>query len=188
MRPSTKRVLSIIVSFLFLMGAFIIYQNFIRPEIEVINVKRSTVSSKTAVFEGQQQAVNQVQNLISQFQNIRSIQEAVSLAIPDKPDTTRALSQIEAIARSNGVIILSLDFKDIGGKSITQQPLVRKLGIIEIKIGVAGSYQGLKNFVRSIETNVRVVNIKDMNIRIAGVGKDVYNLSLTVEIFYQQKN
>jgi len=187
MRPSTKRVLSIAISFLLLVGALIIYQNFIRPEIEIINVKRGMVNSKEVVFEGQKQAVDQVQNLISQFQNIKNIQEAVALAIPNSPDTTRALSQIEAIARSSGVVILSLDFKEVGARP-SDQSLVKKLGVIEVKIGAAGSYQGLKNFIRFIETNVRVANVKEMSIKIAGAGKDVYNLSLAVDVFYQQKN
>lgn len=184
MRPSTKRILSIGVAFFLVVGALIVYQNLIRPEGEIVSAKRGLADSKSALFESQQEAVSQVQSLISQFQNIRNLQEAVSLAMPDRPDTTKALSQIEAIARSSGVVILSLDFKDLGGRP-SPQPLVKRLGMIEIKIGAVGSYQGLKNFLRSMETNVRVANIKDLNIR-AGTGKDVYNLSQTVEVYYQQ--
>jgi Tfp pilus assembly protein PilO len=185
MRPSTKRVLSIGAAFFLVVGAFIVYQNLIQPEGKIISVKRGLVGSKANLFESQEQAVSQVQGLISQFQNIRNVQEVVALAIPDRPDTTRALSQIEAIARSSGVAILSLDFKDLGGRS-SPQSLVKRLGVIEIKIGAVGSYLGLKNFLRSTETNVRVANVKDLNIR-AGAGKDVYNLSQTVEVYYQQR-
>lgn len=183
MRPSTKRILSIGAAFLLLIGALIVYQSFIQPEGEIISTKRGLVNAKTDLFERQQEAVAQVQNLISQFQNVRTIQEAVSLAMPDSQETTRALSQIEAIGRSSAVIITAINFRDLGGAP-SGQILVKKLGKLEFDINTTGSYQGLKSFLRSLETNIRVANVKKLSFE--PVGSNAYNLNLVAEIYYQQ--
>lgn len=182
MRASTKRILSIGIALVFFIGAVVVYQNLIGPEGAVIMEKRGIVTAKANLFEGQQQAVTEVQGLISQFQNLKSLQESVSLSMPDGQKTTLALSQIEAIARSSNVTIVSLDFRSLTARPSEQQ-LIKKLGTLEVKLGLVGAYNDLKNFLRLLETNVRVANVKELNFARA---QQDYNLNIMAEMYYQE--
>lgn len=181
MRASTKRILSIVLAFIFFVATFVIYQNLIGPEGAIIREKGGLVNAKESLFESQRQAVEEVQSLISQFQNLRSIQESVSLAMPNSQETTRALSQLEAISRSSGVNIVSLDFEHLAALP-SNQPLIKKIGVLQVNVGLTGSYSGLKNFVRLLETNVRVANVRELNF--ARLQND-YGLNVVAEVYYQ---
>lgn len=181
MRASTKRILSIILAFIFFVATFVVYQNLIGPEGAVIQEKAGLVRAKESLFENQQRAVEKVQSLIGQFQNLRSVQESVSLAMPDSQETTRALSQLEAISRSSGANIISLDFEQLAALP-SDQSLIKKIGVLQINVGLTGSYSSLKNFVRLLETNVRVANVRELNF--ARLQND-YGLNVITEVYYQ---
>lgn len=182
MRASTKRIFSIGVSFLFVIGALLVYQNLIRPLGEEIDKKRSEAESKSDLFQKQSQAVQQAQDLIERSKNLGAIEDTVSLAIPNRPETTVALSQIEAIARLNNVVLSGLDVKAVAARR-TSANLIKDLGVVEVSISVNGAYSNLKAFLRSLETNVRIANVREFNFRSGSGG--LYTLNLVVEFYYQ---
>lgn len=184
MRPSTKRILSIGLAFLFLIGALVVYQNLIRPVGETVNKKRATVDSKESLFQKQSQAVSQAQDLIGRFKNMANLEETVSLVLPNNPQITQALSQIEAIARVNNAVLSALDVKN----PIVQRAgavLIKDLGVVSVNLSVGGSYENLKAFIRSLETNVRVANVKEFSFRPAAPQGNLYLMNLSVEFYYQ---
>lgn len=184
MRPSTKRILSIGVAFLLLIGALVVYQNFIRPVGETIDKKRATVDSKESLFRKQSLAVSQVQDLIGRFKNMANLEETVSLALPNIPQITQALSQLEAVARINNVALSALDVKN----PIVQRSgavLIKDLGVISVSVSVGGSYENLKAFLRSLEINVRVANVKEFAFKPTTPQGNFYLMNLTVEFYYQ---
>jgi len=185
MKASTKRILSIGVAFVFVVGALLIYQNLIRPLGEEIDKKRAEADSKGDLFNKQSQAVKQARDLIDRSKNLGAIENTVSLAIPNKPETTNALSQIETIARLNNVILSGLDVKSIVPRK-TGAVLIKDLGVVEVSVNVSGAYGNIKAFIRSLETNVRVANVKEFNFRsAANSNSGLYSMNLIVEFYYQ---
>lgn len=186
MKVSTKRILSIGLAGLFLVGTLVVYVVLIKPEMDNVTNERSLISSKTNLFNNQKTAVQSVQKLIAQFQSISAIQQSVNLEMPIGPATTEALNQIEAIAAMNQITINSLSIKP---ESFTpnQQPLAKRLGTLTVGLAATGSYDGVKNFLRGLETNVRVANVQSFGITSISnaANQDNYSLDLTVEIYYQ---
>ena len=188
MKNSTKRILSIGFAAIFFVATLAVYGNFIRPEMNTIQEKRSKVDAKKTLFETQQVAVGQVEQIISTFQNANKFKETVSLAIPESPNVTDALNQLQAIARSNQVDFVKFSVKQnppLASKGL----LIRSLNVLTLDLGVRGTYQGVKGFLRSLETNVRVANTKTVGLtqaKEAGQGSEgLYELNLSVDIFYQ---
>lgn len=185
MKASTKRILSIGAAFLLLIGALLVYQNLIRPLGEEIDKKRSEASAKGSLFQKQSNAVQQAQDLINRSKNLGAIEDTVSLAIPNTPSTTNALSQIEAIARLNNVILSGIDVKSIvPRKTIAATNLIKDLGVVEVNVNVSGAYPNTKAFLRSLETNVRVANVKEFNFR-SPSASGIFTMNLVVEFYYQ---
>lgn len=190
MKTSTKRILSIGLAGLLLIGTLVVYVSFIKPEMDNISEQRSLTLSKETLFTNQKTAVQGVQKLIAQFQSITSIQQDINLEMPIGPNTTQALNQIEAIASLNQVSINSLSIKAEPFLP-SRQPLAKRLGTLTANLGLIGSYNNLKAFLRGLETNVRVANVQNLTVTPIGssgnnISQGNYSLILTVEIYYQE--
>jgi len=186
MKASTKRVLSIFFAALLFIAAVFVYSSLIRPEFDRISAKRAVVSAKGDVFENQKSAVDQVKNVISQSQGMESVRETVSLAVPEDPDTTGILRQLSAIASANQVTFTSFSIETPTppkGKDF----LVKQLAPVKMQMSVYGPYEGIKGFLRGIETNVRVAVVESAEIRpLSSGGGELYALNLKVEFYYQK--
>ncbi len=189
MRVSTKRVLSILVGLIFLLGAFFVYLGLIRGEMTAVGEVRSILASKEALFANQEQAVNQVKDLLNEFKNFSQLQGTVNRAIPDGASSISALRQIEAIGRTAGVIITGLDFSTPTPSSRNAPgatSVVQRLRTLEVKVRAEGPYANLKQFVKLLETSVRVANVTDMSYSPRGAGNFGDTLLLEVEMYYQE--
>lgn len=191
MKPSTKRVLSIAFAAVFFIAALVVYGSFIRPEMATLDGIRGEVASKQQMYDVQKNAVSQVQNLIAKFQNSAALQKTVSLIIPDNPNVTDALNQINAIAQNNQIQIISLSVKPSNLES-GAQALVKRIGVLSVAMNVTGTYEGLKGFLQAVETNVRLANVQGFQLsppqKLAAqqAGGDLYALKLNVDIYYQE--
>ena len=187
MKTSTKRILSIILAALLFLGILIIYASFIRPELAKISEKRALVVSKENLFNNESGAVSEVQNLISQFQSVASLQETVSLALPREENVTDILNHVQSIANISNIKLVSFSVKPLAFEA-TKQALVKRLGSLEVAVSAEGSYESLKQFLKSLETNVRISNVVGFRFFSTGgqASTSDYKLSLTVETFYQE--
>lgn len=188
MKTSTKRILSIGFAALCLIAAFIVYGSLIRPELGIVADKRDKNASQENLFENQKAAVASVQQLLTQFKSFPKLQENVSLAMPVGESTTEALNQWQAIVRTSNVGVRSFSLKPLALQPASKnEPLTKRLGILEMNTTVDGSYEGIKSFLRYLETNIRIANTKSISVTpIIGSLGDRYSLALTVEMYYQE--
>lgn len=189
MRVSTKRILSILVGFLFLLGALLVYVGLIRGEMVSVAEVRSLLASKQALFANQEVAVNQVKDLINEFKNFTQLQGTVSRAIPDGASTISALRQLEAVGRTAGAVITGLDFSTPTPSSRGAPgaaSVVKRIRTLEVKVRAEGPYANLKQFVKLLETSVRVANVTRLNYVPSGVGGSGDTVSLELEMYYQE--
>ena len=115
-----------------------------------------------------------------------NVRETVSLAVPEDPDTTGILRQLSAIASANQVTFTSFSIETPTppkGKDF----LVKQLAPVKMQMSVYGPYEGIKGFLRGIETNVRVAVVESAEIRpLSSGGGELYALNLKVEFYYQK--
>jgi Tfp pilus assembly protein PilO len=194
MRISTKRILSIGAALLFFIGAVVAYINLIRPELATVNELRARVQSGSNLLATQQQVVEQVQNLIAQFQNVEQVRDSVSLAVPTGEQNVSALRQIEAIANVTGVALSSIDFKTGLAKttskknaSSTADTLIKRLGTLKITMNVNGGYDSLKLFLSNLETSMRLTNVQGFKYAPAIGGSVSDQLTVEAEMYYQEE-
>lgn len=189
MRVSTKRILSILVGLAFLLGAFSVYLGFIRDAMAAAEEIRGLLASKEALFENQEQAVNQVKGLLDEFKNFARLEETVSRAVPNGISSISALRQLEAVGRTAGVAITGLDFSTpvSGSRNTTgATSVVKRLRTLEIRVRAEGSYESVKLFVKLLETSVRVANVKQLNYAPGGIGTSGGVVTMEVAMYYQE--
>lgn len=188
MRVSTKRILSILVGALFLLGALSVYFGLIRGEVKAVEQVRGILASKEGLLASQEQAVRQVNELIAEFKNFERLQETVNRAIPNGVSTIQALRQIEAIGRSANVSVAGIDF-GTGSRSSRKSAtvsVVKRLQVLQVGIRAEGSYESLKQFVKLLETSVRVADVGRLSYIPSATRGANDSITLEVEMYYQE--
>lgn len=168
------------------------YANLIRPTTEEIAAKRSIVFSKNQTFQDQRNAVTRVQDLISRSEGVSRLQGSISSMLPTDPNVTQVLNQLDAIVRSSRTELTSLSIASAPFES-SGQALVRRLGVLKLTFSVAGSYESIKSFLQSIETNIRLFNVESVQVspvRAEFGGQDQFTggftAQITAEAYYQE--
>ena len=205
MKTSSKRLLSIILSLLLVVVAFIIFFDLIDPEYANIQQTKGQIVGENGVYQTESQAVAAAQKVISEYQQQEQSQGGgtIALALPTDEDLAGAIAQIYGLAENNGLLVQSLA---IGAPSLQLQatpasgaPAVattNPIGDFSFQITVLGSYENFKNFISGVETNVRLFDVKSMTIApesnavssgkiTATAGEDFFDYNLTIETYYQ---
>jgi len=186
MRASTKRVLSIIAAGLCIIAVLLVYTSLIQPELKSVERLRSLVSSKENLFESQKKAVSDVRALLEQVQGVASVEEAVTRALPLRENVTYALSEFQALTKANSLTVDHFIVRPLAYESKVQ-PIVKRLGVLEVESSVTGSYEGIKNFIRGVETSARLMNVKTVTINSTPQSaEDVFTTTLVFQLFYQE--
>ncbi len=184
MRASSKRILSIGLAALLLIGALLVYANLIQPTGEVIKERRGLLESKNLLLAVERGAIEQVQSLIGQFQNIQAAEDSVLLAVPVDEDVLGAIRQIDSASKISGVNLVSLGF-GIESMPPPPQPFLRRMGALNISLRAEGGYVNLKGFLERLEQSIRVANIRNFNFSPGGLDSpDILNLD--IRMFYQE--
>jgi len=193
MRLSTKRILGLTLSIVFIIGLIIILTSFIKPEFAAINQKRSELFSKSRLYDSQKNALDQVQQLIDESQNFSQLKGVVSMAMPVGANTTDILNQINAIAQLSQVEITQLGNTNLPfGKN--KNSIIKRVGKVEIKLEAVGGYENIKNLVNFLESNVRIFDVQSFQIgpanqKQAGAIEETepkFKVGLTMITYYQE--
>ena len=180
MRASTKRTLSLLISVLFIIAALVVYVNLVRPEYRDIQELRGALAGKTSLLASQKTIISQVRNLLAQFKGAVQLQETVSLALPANEAAAAIFQQLQAIAKSSGLTIQAFGLNLLSLKS-------DKLGTVQVTLKIFGNYAGIQSFLKSTETNVRVMDLVSFKIEQGGKSnQDIYAYTVVLNTYYQK--
>ncbi len=182
MKPSTKRMLFILLAILFLMGAVFVYSSMIRPVYDEIALLRGELASKQNDLVRYQNTVERVMQLLGQFQNAAEVQQQVSLVLPNEPDVGYLTNQIVELSRINGIDLVNLSTSLNPVRPATNS-VVRDIGSMTAELRLSGSYAGFKALVSQLENNVLLMNIGNIKVvgsdEIATLSKLEYTMAIT---------
>ena len=189
MKPSTKRVISILVALLFFVAALIFYSTFIKKEFAAIQKLRGEVAAKNQLLAEQQNAASQIKSLLQQYEGVSQLQKTISLVLPQDEDFPNIFSQFNAIAINSGVAIQMINI-EVAPIQPPANSLVYGYGVLKFNIKVSGSYEAFKSFIQALETNIRVMDIKEIKLESVGSPgqkspSNIFTYNLVVEAYYQ---
>jgi len=171
MRASTKRILSAALSLIFIFLAFVVFAMLIKPSYEETQKLRADVLSRQNFIQNQKSLTEQFKKLVSQYDSQEKAQENISLILPQNPAIGEALTQINGLLDLNYLNVLSFNInrpllQSYSSSNInsTNAQVIKPLGTIDINFKVVGNYSDFKNFLNQLETNIRIFNIKTLNI------------------------
>ena len=188
MRSSTKRFVSIVMALLMCIAAVFVYSSFIRPAYSDIATLRTLVSEKTTLFEQQKSSVDQLQNLLSQSQDVLKVEDTISSILPLSPDVASGVNQINGLSKINNLALDLLSIEETAIKPSGRPDLARGVGTLKFNFHLSGSYENFKTFLQNMETNITLMDLANLKLESASKtrsGENRFSYTVTVNTYYQ---
>jgi Tfp pilus assembly protein PilO len=188
MKHSNKRFVSIIVALLMLAGSLIVYSILIKDTYSDIQNLRGEVTSRLNIIDKNQGSVQQVQKLLSDYQQVADIKRVASMILPTDQDVPQAVNQISELAKSNNLKMEVLAVQQLAIKPSSQPGVTKGIGTLRFNLRLSGSYDGLKGFLQNVENNINlmdIVSFKVSPVKEGGAGSNVYSFTATLDRYYQ---
>ena len=198
MSKSSKRLFSMALALLLVVGAFIFYFNFVSPAYKDMETLKGTLASKQSILAQESTMIKQIQKTISSYKTASQAQGIISASLPSTTDLAGAITQIYGIAGATGMFVQSFGISQnssvprVVDSNSSSSVTLKPFGSLSFNISAVGSYESFKAFISDIETNIRIFDIQSVSISSVSSGQSgtaqkdsfIYNISVTT--YYQQ--
>lgn len=188
MRSSSKRFVSIVLALAMLVAAVFVYSTFIRSAYSDVETLRAQANSKTTTFTQQQSSVKQIQNLLSQYQDVLKVEDTISSMLPLSPDIGSDINQITGLAQINNLTLDILSTEEMAIKPSKQPTLAKGIGTLKFNFHLTGGYENFKNFIQELETNITLIDLVNLKVEPFSKGKsagNIFSYTITANAYYQ---
>lgn len=167
MSHSTQRILSAILSLLFLLIALFVFIYLVRPIYLETQSLRADVLQRIDFVNNQKELINQFKNLNQDYQSQQQQQEIFSLILPQSPSVAEALLQLSGLLNNNNLNLISVTVNKpiiLSENQTSTNSFIKPVGVFDVNFKAVGEYFNFKNFLNQLETNIRLSSIKTINI------------------------
>ncbi len=188
MKASTKRLISIFMSALFLISAVAVYSYLIKPVYKDIQTKRGEWNAVKTILEQERFYLDKAKQFFSQYNEALNSQKDISAILPSDIQLAEATNQFVNIAN-----ISNLEISKFSSKSAAIKPSVnssvKSIGVVKFNVTLSGDYESFNSFLERIETNIRIFSVDSVKINSQSFGANLKNMIYTLEIetYYQTK-
>lgn len=144
------------------------------PGYEQLSQKRAELISEQTRLEEAKEINQKLQDLIAQYNQYKNQAGKISMALPTEEDIPNLLVTLETMAAENGLVLQSLDASSpalstermVSPRSSREgqvTPPSKPYQQLDIKMSLNGSYGALKNWLASLEQNLRIIDVKTIS-------------------------
>ena len=132
-----------------------------------------------------EEAEQTVEKLIGQYSSIADLRSGLSVTLPGEEETASIVNQLQGIASTNNMLMNSLSLRPLAIKPTGFEEIVRPVGALRVSMNLIGDYESVKNYLKAVETNVRIMDVQSFQIENAGLTTGPYEYQIEVDIYYQ---
>ncbi|MDP2650697.1 MAG: type 4a pilus biogenesis protein PilO [bacterium] len=185
MRSATKRLISILVSLGFLIGAIVLFSSLVLPAYRDVQQLRGEKKSLEAVVKEEEQLITTANRLLTEYQSAANLRDTLSLVLPREEALPGMINQIQGIAKSAGVTVENMNVENLPLEHSRTSSIVEPVGSFKVTIRVRGSYEALRSYVQSLETNVRIIDVDSFALSGGGAAGPL-TADLVLRTYYQR--
>lgn len=159
----------IFITFLLFLSYFLI----LKPKVdETTNAISENISSHERLLQAEKDKLTSLQEAILAYEKIDPIDlDRVNGILPNDYDKEALYGELEEVIRQNGFIPTSIALTKEDTTLNTSSSTNSKIGIIGIDLSVASvNYAGMKNLLKVLEANLRILDVKQLTLSDGGVG------------------
>ncbi|MDO8664524.1 MAG: hypothetical protein Q7K44_03220 [Candidatus Liptonbacteria bacterium] len=196
MKQTTKRFLSLIISFILFTGTLIVYFNLVVPANDEQQTIKAQAIGRQNFVDNQKAAISQVSNMINSYKGEGELQDVISSILPQSPDLAGAFSQISGLVQVNKLLMervavnapVNQNISGTASQGDTSQQFVKPVGSVDFQVKVIGTYEDFKSFLKNVETNIRIFDVKKIDMQPTANAKpnqNIYNYDIIITAYYQ---
>jgi len=185
MKDSTKRFYSLIASFAMAIGALFVYTTMINPVLTEVQNLRGERQAKQNTFDDYKETIEATNSVLARTRSLSALTEAFNQSLPSSESIPSLLNQLYGLARLNNVIVTSIDFQTLPIEVTSPDSIAKPLGKIRSTIKCVGNYADMKDYAKSLETNIRLMDIDSLDIADGNRQNPSLVYTITVDAYYQ---
>ncbi|MCX6703029.1 MAG: type 4a pilus biogenesis protein PilO [Candidatus Wolfebacteria bacterium] len=188
MKASARRILSMLISMMFITASFLVLTYMIQPAYNNITDTRSQITSKTELRDSYKNSLDQVAKLKKDYQNILQSQQSISSILPEKEDIAQSVNQVVGLAKANSLKAEVLSLDRLAVRPSVQKNFARGIGTTRINFKISGAYENFRPFIEQIETNLNLMDVNNLKLDpvvSAKTGDYNFTYTLVIDNYYQ---
>ena len=173
--------------FFLLMGIWILF-SYDYPLLQEIVRSWQEKKLLEKEYQFEKEKLKKIQEIFEAYHSYLPAKERLSLLLPEKVENGEIVYQLKGLADISNVSLNRAVFNEIklekeGPAYLKKEKkLTKDFGIISIALEAEGDYPSIKEFLRKIETNIRVMDVKRMEFFSTEKG---LKGSFTIHTYYQ---
>jgi Tfp pilus assembly protein PilO len=150
-------------------------------------------SQKIAELKADNQSNEQVLNNYKVLQNTlnsnKDLEATIQRVLPSDKDQSTALALIDQFSRNTGVPVSQISFNPgtakQGGQTLTSPSTIKGVSVISVTLECTSTrYENLLNFLKTVETTQRRMQVTSVNITPNTTNPDILDqTNLTIDIY-----
>jgi hypothetical protein len=192
MKHATQRLFSFGIGIVLIVAALVLFFNFVQPAYSEAQALKAEKMSQDNFFLNQQNTLKQVQAAVAAYQGDGNPQTSANLALPSRKDEANVLNQVSVLSQNYQLAVQSITMTTPGAKATkaakagATASLTKPVGVMNMQLRAAGSYQNIKSFLSSLESNIRIMDVTGLVLTPVGKSnQDYYTLDVSVAAYYQ---
>lgn len=164
------------------------------PKVQKILDLRRQIKEEKEKFSEKQILLAKIEKLVQLYEENKENFEKINDVLPFNQDIPNLIVQLEALAFENGLVLEDITLtpteKETAGRAKevrTQEEKVSKdYQILAVNFKLIGDYLAFKNFLKTVEENMRLMDIISISFSLAsGEGVQIFNFDLNLKTYYQ---
>lgn len=190
-------MLRLIAPIILIGGAIVGFFTLVSPIYDDITALKSQVTAYNQALDNSKALENERDKLVKKYNSIDPANlEKLEKLLPDSVDNIRLILEIEKIASPYGMVLKEVKYdavtKESDNNNVVQagnQNLNNKdYGLWNLSFSTEGSYANFLNFIRDLESNLRIVDIASIQFSSVDntlLGKaDTYKYSFKIKTYW----
>lgn len=161
------------VAFLISLASFLYAWKLIIPKYNENKVALATIDSEIGSASKKLESLKTASKTLA---SLGEIPEQLSLAVPEDKDMPNLITELEALAAKNNIIIPAIQVTEGSGSGTGTSN-----NGVSVSFAVSGSFEEINNLIASLEKDIRFMNIKSVSISSGDEGS--MSLSLQLEAY-----
>jgi len=195
MKETIKRNISLALIILFFISAFIVFFNYTWPSLFKVLDVNNELNAVKKEYAKQSQSLEMAKQIINQYKNLANVSQMLSLTLPKSEEIYNVITQLNKISQNSGLLLQNISIQPSSQTSSTTstnkiESLMSKPQIVTITLNLVGTYESFKTWLEAIETNIRLMDITNINFsgminQEKSTNPNIFNYSVTLNFYYQ---
>ncbi len=171
------------------------------PAYNKVSLLQKEIKISGDFLQERQELLIKVNQLKGIYESHKNDIDKIYSVLPLKKGIPDLIVQFEALAAENGLILEKINFTEKPVQKSTntgagggENPQASQESQIDYKtlvvpLSLSGSYESFENFLKALELNVRLADIKSIDFSFSQgtlAGSSILNFKINLEVYYQQ--